>query len=74
MSLLRFLGIEAKQAPAAAGETRSVREIAARLERLPAETARHLAGFALDADDKAGIAALDTPGGRVGPDPAHFPG
>jgi uncharacterized tellurite resistance protein B-like protein len=45
VSLLRFLGIGAKQEPAAA-ETRSVREIAARLERLPAETARHLAGFA----------------------------
>ena len=46
MSLLRFLGIGAKQAPAASGETRSVREIAAKLERLPPETARHLAGFA----------------------------
>jgi uncharacterized tellurite resistance protein B-like protein len=47
VSLLRFLGIGTKEAPAAAaGETRSVREIAARLERLPAETARHLAGFA----------------------------
>ena len=47
MSLLRFLGIGANEAPAAStGETRSVREIAARLERLPTETARHLAGFA----------------------------
>ena len=47
MSLLRFLGI-GKDEPAAAGagETRSVREIAAKLERLPAETARFLAGFA----------------------------
>ncbi|MGH7287744.1 MAG: hypothetical protein ACREI8_06965 [Myxococcota bacterium] len=46
MSLLRFLGIGKGEAAPAAGETRSVREIAARLERLPAETARHLAGFA----------------------------
>ena len=46
MSLLRFLGIGAGEAGPTAGETRSVREIAARLERLPAETARHLAGFA----------------------------
>lgn len=46
MSLLRFLGV-AKEAPAsAAGETKSVREIAAKLERLPPETARFLAGFA----------------------------
>jgi uncharacterized tellurite resistance protein B-like protein len=46
MSLLRFLGV-AKEAPASApGETKSVREIAAKLERLPPETARHLAGFA----------------------------
>ena len=48
MSLLRFLGIGAKEVPAAggAGDTKSVREIAAKLERLPAESARHLAGFA----------------------------
>jgi uncharacterized tellurite resistance protein B-like protein len=46
MSLLRFLGI-AKNVPApGAGDTKSVREIAARLERLPAEQARFLAGFA----------------------------
>jgi uncharacterized tellurite resistance protein B-like protein len=46
MSLLRFLGV-AKEAPASAvGETKSVREIAAKLERLPPETARFLAGFA----------------------------
>jgi uncharacterized tellurite resistance protein B-like protein len=46
MSLLRFLGV-AKAAPASGtGETKSIREIAAKLERLPPETARHLAGFA----------------------------
>jgi uncharacterized tellurite resistance protein B-like protein len=45
MSLLRFIGI-AKEAAPAAGETRSIREIAARLERLPPEQARFLAGFA----------------------------
>jgi uncharacterized tellurite resistance protein B-like protein len=46
MSLLRFLGIaKAAEAPTS-GATKSVREIAARLERLPVETARHLAGFA----------------------------
>ena len=28
----------------------------------------------LDADDMAVIAALDSPGGRTGPDPARFPG
>ncbi len=47
MSLLRRLGFGGKQAEAsAAGETRSVREIAERLERIPPETARYLAGFA----------------------------
>jgi uncharacterized tellurite resistance protein B-like protein len=46
MSLLRFLGIATAGADSTAGETRSVREIAAKLERLPAETARFLAGFA----------------------------
>jgi len=46
MSLLRFLGIAKSDAASAAGETKSVREIAAKLERLPPETARHLAGFA----------------------------
>jgi hypothetical protein len=45
MSLLRFLGIgNAKES--AAGETRSVRAIAARLERLEPAQARFLAGFA----------------------------
>ena len=46
MSLLRFLGIAKTEAAPGAGETRSVREIAAKLERLPPETARFLAGFA----------------------------
>lgn len=46
MSLLRFLGIGGAQAEAAKGETRTVREIAARLERLPPAQARYLAGFA----------------------------
>jgi uncharacterized tellurite resistance protein B-like protein len=46
MSLLRFLGIAKDVRAPAAGETRSVREIAAKLERLPPENARYLAGFA----------------------------
>lgn len=46
MSLLRFVGIAKDPAAPAGGQTRSVREIAAKLERLPAETARYLAGFA----------------------------
>ena len=46
MSLLRFLGIARPDAAPALGETRTVREIAAKLERLPPETARFLAGFA----------------------------
>jgi uncharacterized tellurite resistance protein B-like protein len=46
MSLLRFLGIGKDENAPAASETKSVREIAAKLERLPPETARHLAGFA----------------------------
>ncbi|MEN8181240.1 MAG: TerB family tellurite resistance protein [Myxococcota bacterium] len=47
MSLLRRLGFGGKPAGApAAGETHTVREIAERLDRLPAETAKHLAGFA----------------------------
>lgn len=46
MSLLRFLRPNQKAEPEGPGETRSVREIAARLEGLPAETARFLAGFA----------------------------
>ena len=46
MSLLRFLGIAKTEPAPAAGETRTVREIAAKLERLPPETARFLAGFA----------------------------
>jgi 2,5-diketo-D-gluconate reductase A len=33
-----------------------------------------IGGFELGAEDTARIASLDTPGGRVGPDPAHFPG
>ena len=45
MSLLRFLGVRAP-ARDAGGETETVRRIAARLEALPAERARHLAGFA----------------------------
>jgi len=46
LSLLRFLGIAKPDAAPSAGETRTVREIAAKLERLPPETARFLAGFA----------------------------
>ena len=46
MSLLRFLGVAKTDPAPAPGETRSVREIAAKLERLPPETARFLAGFA----------------------------
>ena len=46
MSLLRFLGIAKSEPAPPAGETRTVREIAAKLERLPVETARFLAGFA----------------------------
>ena len=46
MSLLRILGIVKEPAASAAGETKTVREIAARLERLPPETARYLAAFA----------------------------
>jgi uncharacterized tellurite resistance protein B-like protein len=46
MSLLRFLGIAKPADASGAGETRTVREIAAKLERLPADTARYLAGFA----------------------------
>lgn len=46
MSLLRRLGFGGKDSESAAGETRTVREIAERLERLPAETAKYLASFA----------------------------
>ena len=46
MSLLRFLGVAKEESASGAGETKSVREIAAKLERLPPETARFLAGFA----------------------------
>jgi uncharacterized tellurite resistance protein B-like protein len=46
MSLLRFLGIAKAAEASTQSETKSVREIAAKLERLPVETARHLAGFA----------------------------
>jgi uncharacterized tellurite resistance protein B-like protein len=45
VSLLRFLGIDNAK-DSAAGETRSVRAIAARLERLEPAQARYLAGFA----------------------------
>ena len=45
MSLLRFLGVRTP-APDAGGETETVRRIAARLEALPPERARQLAGFA----------------------------
>jgi uncharacterized tellurite resistance protein B-like protein len=46
VSLLRFLRPDKKSAPRDPGETATVREIAARLERLPADKARFLAGFA----------------------------
>jgi uncharacterized tellurite resistance protein B-like protein len=45
MSLLRFLGIGGAARPEA-GETETVRRIAARLERLDPAAARHLAAFA----------------------------
>ena len=45
MSLLRFLGIGGDRDDAT-GDTRTVREIAAQLERLEPDTARFLAGFA----------------------------
>lgn len=45
MSLLRFLGVRGR-ADEPAGETASVRQIAARLERLDPETAKYLAAFA----------------------------
>jgi len=45
VSLLRFLGVRAPER-GAGGETETVRRIAARLESLPAERARHLAAFA----------------------------
>jgi uncharacterized tellurite resistance protein B-like protein len=45
MSLLRFLGL-GSTARDAGGETETVRRIAARLESLPPERARHLAAFA----------------------------
>jgi uncharacterized tellurite resistance protein B-like protein len=48
MSLLRFLGIKANTSPQpdGPGDTASVRRIAAKLERLDPERARHLAAFA----------------------------
>ena len=48
MSLLRFLGLsgEVKAPPDERGETETVQRIAAQLERLPAEQAKHLASFA----------------------------
>jgi uncharacterized tellurite resistance protein B-like protein len=45
MSLLRFLGVRTQER-ASGGETETVRRIAARLESLPPERARHLAAFA----------------------------
>ena len=45
MSLLRFLGLK-DEPKNAAPETATIREIATRLERLPAESAKFLAGFA----------------------------
>jgi uncharacterized tellurite resistance protein B-like protein len=45
MSLLRFLGLT-QEARDAGAETETVRRIAARLESLPPERARHLAAFA----------------------------
>ena len=46
VSLLRFLGIGKSEPAARAGETKTIRAIAAKLERLPPETARFLAAFA----------------------------
>ncbi|MBW2241164.1 MAG: TerB family tellurite resistance protein [Deltaproteobacteria bacterium] len=46
MSLLRFLGIAGQDEDSGTAETSTVRAIAARLERLDAETSRFLAGFA----------------------------
>lgn len=47
MSFLKFLGLGESRAGGGAGhESRSVRAIAARLERLPPDQARYLAGFA----------------------------
>jgi uncharacterized tellurite resistance protein B-like protein len=47
VSLLRRLGFGVKETDSSGtGETRSVREIAERLDRIPAETARYLAAFA----------------------------
>ncbi len=47
MSLLRFLGVkESSEQNDDAGDTESVRGIAAKLERLDAERARYIAGFA----------------------------
>jgi uncharacterized tellurite resistance protein B-like protein len=46
MSLLRFLGLEKGGRDAPAGETETVRRIAARLERLEPATAKYLAAFA----------------------------
>jgi uncharacterized tellurite resistance protein B-like protein len=46
MSLWRRLGFGGSAPPDPAGDTESVRRIAAKLERLDPETARHLAAFA----------------------------
>ncbi|MDH3686102.1 MAG: TerB family tellurite resistance protein, partial [Myxococcales bacterium] len=45
MGILRWLGLETKGADDS-GDTETVRRIAARLERLPDDQARHLAAFA----------------------------
>jgi uncharacterized tellurite resistance protein B-like protein len=78
MSLLRFLGLErAGREPS--GETETVRRIAARLESLPPERARHLAAFAyvlarvaqadlaIDASESAEMERLVTGLGGLGP-------
>ncbi len=46
MSLFRFLGLEEKASPANAAETDTVRRISEALDRLEAERARYVAGFA----------------------------
>jgi uncharacterized tellurite resistance protein B-like protein len=78
VSLLRFLGLR----PAARetrGETETVRRIAARLESLPPEQARHLAAFAyvlarvahadleIDASESAEMERIVTDLGRLSP-------
>lgn len=66
MSILRWLGLgrggEGAREAAADGETRTVRAIAERLERLPREQARYLASFAyvLARVAQADLHVLDT--------------